>query len=401
MKDKKIITITIIIMFFTLSLNSTFSACQDIYERVDIQENKNLSKLTSSTRYLLGENDEGLHQNNVVNIQEWWYYNIYFNDEESELNDWWFVISFLVVPKICSLKLELYDTENNSYGGINVKQRSFFKYNDPVLNVSIDNNSYVIGRYPNWQIHAEYTKPNETKIFVNLTFEANSLPMWMIKNTGKNRSNSIFGYYCVMDCSAYGNISIDGKTYNVSGIGYHDHTWNPLGVKTPEFSNIKNENIIKKKTGLNIYSSWEWLCVHFDNGWDMFIGKIFLDKQNIFGRLIPGSLCFTDSGEKLYDSLFFLLEYKVTKNSTVPGLEVPIKIHIKALILNTLGSKEFKGPILLDFYYEVKNLQEKVRGDPPNWVFWQSHGTTYGVAKTLGNTIQLDGVAITEITKNF
>ena len=366
------------------SIKGTFDS-KDVNDENLQQTNKiknfnNFHKETPllSHRNVLKGNDEGPHQNMIFEMKEWWYYNAYLNDENSELKNWFILMSIQLYPTFSGLKLELYDDENESYGGdYSIPIDDIHAYG-PGVNLFF-NNSFEIGRYPNWHIYAEYTQPDKLEIIVNLTFKANSLPMWLIKNTGHNRSNSFFGYYCVMNCSVYGNISLNGTIYNVSGLGYHDHTWAPNKF-------------------INLLNIWDWLCIHFDNGWDMFVGKIFSEKRYLSSKFGPGSLCFTPDGEKFYEIYFFLIDYEETKPSSIPNIEIPTKVHIKALFLNTLGLKHPRGPILLDFYYEVKNIREDLYGNPPNYGYWASQGKIYGSAKSLGKTIPLDGWAVMETT---
>ena len=220
--------------------------------------------------------------------------------------------------------------------------------------------------------------------------------MWMVKNTGKNRSESFFGYYCVMNCTAKGTVTLNGKTYNVSGLGYHDHTWAPMRIKKPQINNKKDRNLPKKAKSVDFYRYWDWFVIHFDNGWDMFIGKIYFGRRNSSSRLIPGVLCFTPDGKKINECYFFVINHKVTTDTSVPGLKKPLKIHIKALILNPSGIRQFKGPVILDFYYEAQNTQETVAGDPLYFAIFQSQGKIYGTAKSLGKTIKLNGWAFIE-----
>jgi hypothetical protein len=147
-------------------------------------------------------------------------------------------------------------------------------------------------------------------------------------------------------------------------------------------------------------SIWDWLCIHFNKGWDMFIGKIYKNNQQSpnYGT---GYLCFTPKGFKFYNCYFFLLDYIETKNSTIPNIKIPIKIHIKALIFNTLGLNQFKGPILLDFYYEAENIHEELFGHTPKVGLWQSQGKTYGHIKTIGKATPLEGWAIMETTNKI
>jgi len=355
------------------------------------------------SRYNLGENDQGIHKNKKFNMQEWWYYNVYFNNEKSELKNCTIVISFVVMPNVYSLKVKLCDENNKSYTGGFVIKRNFIEDKNSNFSIKFNNKNFLIGKYPKWQIHTDNTDIKTPELIVNLTFKANSLPMWILKNTGHNRSNSFFGYYCVMNCNVKGNITLDGKTYNVSGIGYHDHTWAPLSLQKQKFNGpIANINNYKKNKSqslpLNLYKNWDWLCIHFENGWDMFVGKFYLLKIKKLSKFTPGNICFTPSGKKLYESHFFLLNYEKTINSEIPNIKIPTKIHIKALILNTFGLKLFKGPILFDLNYEAESIQSGPKKENQKRVLWQSQGKIYGVAKSLGKTVKLKGWAITETT---
>jgi hypothetical protein len=57
-----------------------------------------------------------------------------------------------------------------------------------------------------------------------------------------------------------------------------------------------------------------------------------------------------------------------------------------------------KRLILLDFYYEEKNIREQLYGTPTVFGYWVSHGKVYGSAKSLGLTIPLNGWAVMETT---
>jgi hypothetical protein len=364
---------------------------------------KNLNSFHKETpllyhRNILKGNDEGPHQNMIFPTKEWWYYNAYLNDENCELKNWFVLMSIQLYPGFGGLKLELFDDENESYGGDDFIGLDKIHAYGPGVNIFFNNSAFEIGRYPNWHIYGEYTKPDEPEIIVNLTFKANSLPMWLIKNTGHNRSNSFFGYYCVMNCSVYGNISLNGTIYNVSGLGYHDHTWAPDKSKNLKFKTSENIKNWKENKLINLLSIWDWLCIHFDNGWDMFVGKIYSENRYLSSKFGPGNLCFTTSGVKFYEIYFFLMDYVETKHHPILNIEIPTKVHIKALFFNTLGLKHIKGPILLDFYYEEKNNREELYGNPTNYGYWISQGKTYGSAKSLGITIPLNGWAVMETT---
>ena len=390
---RKVLEIGVIVLFIGVSVLRYISG---IFNKIKNLSNYFRKSPLLSNRYILGENDEGLHENNKFYMQEWWYFNVHFDNETSELKNWSVLTSFTKCKNKISLKLGLHENVNKSYNTLNIKSKNSFQYFGPAVNLSFNKSSYAIGKYPNWHIYAENNESKNLNISVDLTFKANSLPMWMLKNTGRNRSDSYFGYYCVMNCIAQGTISLNGTPYNVSGLGYHDHTWAPIGVKKTKINNNEIRDNKKKGKSVDIFKFWDWLVIHFENGWDMFIGKIYFGKRNSFSKFVPGVLCFTPDGSKLYECYFFILEHEVNINSTVPDIKIPSKIHIKALILNTSGIKQFKGPIILDFYYEAQNIQESIDGEPPSFGIFQSQGRTYGVAKGLGKTVQLDGWAFIE-----
>ncbi|MCK4902240.1 MAG: hypothetical protein KAS76_02700 [Thermoplasmatales archaeon] len=353
------------------------------------------------SRYILGENDEGLHENSKFIMQEWWYYNVHFDDEVSELKNWSILASFSKYLKKSSLKLGLNEEVNKGYNTLNIQTEDCFQYFGPAVNLSFNKTSYAKGKYPNWHIYAESKMSEDLNISADLKFKANSLPMWMLKNTGRNRSNSFFGYYCVMNCDAEGTVTLNGKSYNVKGRGYHDHTWAPVGIKKAGKKVKEVKEISEKNKSVDIFEYWDWFVIHFENGWDMFIGKLYLGKPNSFSKFMPGILCFTPDGSKLYECYFYILDHVENIDSSVPGTKIPSKIHIKALILNTFGAKQFKGPLILDFCYELNNKQETIVGVPPAFGIFQSQGRTYGVAKSMGKTVKLDGWAIVETASTF
>jgi predicted secreted hydrolase len=345
---------------------------------------------------VLKENDEGPHKNRIFKTKEWWYYNVYLNDENSELKNWFVVISFQSYQGygIGALKLELYDDENKSYGGDCFMYLDDIAVSGPSVNFYF-NNSSATGRYPNWHLFAEYIKPDETEIIADLTFTANSLPVWLTKNTGKNRTNSLFGYYCILNCSATGNILFNGTNYNVSGLGYHDHTWAPMeSVKNDTRQNIKN---LKKDKSFELLDLWEWLCIHFDNGWDMFVGKIYSEKRYLFSKYGPGDMCFTTNGVNFHEIFFFLIEYIETTNSSIPGVNIPVKVHIKTFFFRKLELTHSRRLFVLDLYFEAKNTKEHIYGNPPSG-YWVSVGVINGSVKSRGIDIELNGWAVMETT---
>jgi len=338
------------------------------------------------SRYVLKENDEGAHNNIIFKIQEWWYYNALFNSSDNVLKNWVVSISLARYPHVDAIKLVLHDNDKKNYGGIYLKPVGTFKTYGNAVNVKIDN-CYAIGKYPRWQVKADNLNLDEHEIIVKLDFKANSFPMWMLKNTGLNLSTSPYGYYCIMNCDVKGEVSLDGKTHKVRGLGYHDHTWMPL-LKAPDIE--KDE---KKIIDFNI---WDWLCIHFDNGWDTFVGKIHSHQRLPFSNLIPGSLGITKDGKKLIECYFFPLKYLELQKTSIPSVKIPKKIQIKSLKINPFNKSFF-----LDVYFELNNVIECLPRDPPKWGQWEATGKVYGKFKMPRKTINLKGWGIMEITNNF
>lgn len=342
------------------------------------------------SKYVLKENDEGIHRNSYFSLQEWWYYNVLFNDSKSELKDWSVTISLGTFPHTDSIKLILHDNKQKNYGDIYLKPVGTCKTEGSGVNVKLDS-SYAIGRYPKWHVYADNKKLDDHEITVNLDFKANSLPMWILKNTGLNHSTSPFGYYCVMNCDVKGEVSLDGRTYKVKGLGYHDHTWMPMSKQTSS----------KPKKKLIDFNIWDWLCIHFENGWDVFIGKIHSHQRFAFSNLMPGSICISPGGKKLVECKYFLLEYMEYKDSVIPSLKIPTKIHMKAIKMNLSRKSPLKRPFFLDIIYEVENIKECIPRDPPTWCQWETTGKVYGEIREFGKNTKLKGWGIMETTSNI
>jgi predicted secreted hydrolase len=356
--------------------------------------NNDMKKMSRSfpfySKYTLKENDEGQHHNSFFKLQEWWYYNVLFNNSESELKNWTVAISFCTFSHTDSIKLVLHDDKQKSYGDIYLKPVGTCKTKRSGVNVNL-NSSYAIGQYPKWHVYADNKNLDNPEITVDLDFKANSLPIWLLKNTGFNLSTSPFGYYCIMNCDVKGEISVDDRVYKVKGLGYHDHTWMP-SLKETE---------IKHKEKLIDFNIWDWLCIHFDNGWDVFIGKIHSYQRFAFSNLIPGSLCISPNGKESVECNFFPLEFIEYTDSSIPSLKIPTKIHIKALKMNLLRKKPLKGPFFLDIYYEAENIKECIPRDPPTWCQWETTGKVYGEIRGFRKKIKLNGWGMMETTSNI
>jgi predicted secreted hydrolase len=215
--------------------------------------------------------------------QEWWYYNAFFNEPDSELKNWSLMISFNQMGVADMYFMTLYDDDDGSYGGSAVHSSGKIQSSGPGVNVEYKN-SYAKGVYPKWQVYAEDGNLNENNITVNITYEANSLPLWLLFNTGRNLKISPAGHYCILDCEVTGEIKINDTVYSVHGVGYHEHSW--FKILSNEQEQVGIENIGQQQIGFqDIIDVWDWFCIHFDNGWDMFAGKLHQMvkiSQNVF-----------------------------------------------------------------------------------------------------------------------
>lgn len=346
--------------------------------------------VSSSKRYVLKENDEGPHYNNFFYIREWWYYNALFNNPKSKLKNWSVAISMGVSNRHDSLKLILHDNNDKSYGDIYLRPKGTTKVDGPGVNVNFYN-SFIRGKYPNWHVFAENTTMAENGIVADLDFTASSSPMWIFMNTGRNFSKSLFGYYCILNCDVVGEVRFDGTVYKVGGIGYHDHTWAP---------SIYRSSIRKKTYSVGV-SVWDWLCIHFDNGWDMFVGKIHSSRYSFFSKFMSGSICLTADGKRLMECIFFILDYEKYRQTTVNSIKIPTKINIKARKMITRKIIPLEGPLNFDIYYEADNIKECLCGAPPTWGQWESTGKVYGEVRGSGKSIKLNGWGIMEIARNM
>ena len=167
---------------------------------------KNPKSFPFCSKYLLLERDEGIHKNSLFKFQEWWYFNVLFNNSKSQLKDWSLTISLGTFPHTDSLKLVLHDENGKTYGDMYLKPARMIKAKEEGVDVNLDG-STAKGFYPEWKVYAHNKNLDSDEIIVDLKFNANTLPVWLVKNTGLNHTSSLFGYYCVMNCSVDGTVS--------------------------------------------------------------------------------------------------------------------------------------------------------------------------------------------------
>jgi hypothetical protein len=88
-----------------------------------------------------------------------------------------------------------------------------------------------------------------------------------------------------------------------------------------------------------------------------------------------------------------------TVESSLPGIEIPTKIHIRAVFFNTLITNPLKGLVRLDVVIKTKNIHEFIWGYPPEYGMWEGPCVINGTIKWRGNTVKLNGWSIMEFTR--
>ncbi len=396
-KIYKLFVVLLAISTLIINMNSVFS------DAIEVRKNTIFDKLftikNKLDRSFIGEKDENAHFIPGAVMEEWWYFHVIFDDPESELQNWSIAIALSLAPATNNLKFILHDNGSESYGGIYLHPKGYEKIDKdyPGVNVSF-NKSYVIGRYPTWNVYAENIGLDETEITANLSFQADSEPTWILGNTGRNKSDTAYGYYAVIRCITSGIITINGTSYQIKGLGYYEHNWVFLKIKNKS-DFIHSKKITKPRKLLDDidYNTWDWINFHFDNGWDMFVGKIY-SKDSRQSNLLPGTLWIKPNGKGIMESYFFVLDYKETTLFANGSFEVPSTVRIKALLLRKKGLSNFLMPLFIDITYNTNNIHECLVGDDTKWGQWESVGSVTGKVKGIGVDITLNGWGIMEST---
>lgn len=352
---------------------------------------KNTYNKKINSRFIIGENDEGPHENKIYETREWWYFNTFFNHQESDLKNWSILLIIRSFLKTDVLKILLQDNKNNSYESTWIKEGGIKASG---LNINVDK-SFIRGLYPKWNLHFDNAGEGNKEIVADLEYKATKQPIWIFKNTGHNMSTSMLGYYFIMNCDVKGTITIDNTKYNVRGVGYHDHFWSPLYKKNNKQPDETKKGVKKKEL------VWDWIYIHLNNEWNLFIGKIYFSKRNLISVFMPGSLNFVSDENNMMESYFFPIIYKNFQNTSIPNLKVPNEVKIKSIKINPLNKYPIRGPLYLDLNYKTENIKEAVSGDPPHRGIWDSSGKVTGKLKGFRKEIELEGFGIMEYTDNL
>ncbi|UCF12123.1 MAG: hypothetical protein JSW06_08785 [Thermoplasmatales archaeon] len=320
-------------------------------------------------RHILELKDESPHK---LSVREWWYFNVFFNEPESDLKDWSMIISFNKMAKLDlrfidrdNLFIILYDNVDESYhfGSID-KKRGTLEDKGPGVNIYFEK-SWAKGQYPNWHVHAENV---ESSFIADLDFTADFLPVWV---EGRSSNLVIGGYvagdYYIPRCKVEGNIIWEGNEYKVSGIGYHDHVWE---TNIPRF----------------ISRGWDWFNLHFDNGWEMYISKFQL---RAIRDAYAGSLTISPNNRNIVEFYKYKMTYVESANAKdLPSLIYPKKIHIEV---------EKEG-MALELDISVYNTGEVVFKKSRIGLFEGPCHVT-GTFSWSGHTVELNGYGMTEFTR--
>ncbi len=320
-------------------------------------------------RHVLEVEDESPHK---VSVREWWYFNVFFNDKESDLKNWSMIVTFNKMARFDirflnrdNLFLILYDDTGNCYELSTLdKQRGTFKAEGPGVNLEFED-SWAKGLYPNWHVHAV---GNSGDFIADLDFIADFLPVWI---EGRSSNLLIGGYvagdYYIPRCKVNGKILWEGNEYQVKGIGYHDHVWE---TNIPRW----------------VSRGWDWFNLHFDNGWEMYISKFNLRTLR---DAYSGSLTISPNNRNLVEFWKFnLRSVESASPKELPSMLYPKKIRIEA------SRKDMKLELDIEVYNTCEIVWKKARTG-------MFEGPCYakGTFSWSGHTVELHGYGFSEFTK--
>lgn len=229
-----------------------------------------------SHRRDVSSEDEGVHYDRLRISREWWYFSALFTSEDTELKNWGVQVSFnhmtrsdlLGTGKPDLLLITLLSPDGEVYGGITNKERTLgilkqgtLRASSPGVYVAFED-SWAEGRYPRWHVHAEGKDVETNQNFViDLEYFAHALPIWTFGTRAIDQSESSLANYLFLGCTVNGTITIDDKTYTVSGMGHHEHAWTP--------------NLLARET----INGWDWFHIVLDNGYVIYANSFYPTPQ--------------------------------------------------------------------------------------------------------------------------
>jgi len=327
------------------------------------------NRVIDSGRHILLPVDEGVHKQSR---REWWYFNVFFNDPDSDLQGYSMIVSFNKMKSFDmrfirpdNLFILLFDDSGMSYNFDTLsKRRGTLQATSPGVDVTFQN-SWIKGVYPSWHVHVV----NDEKGFVaDLDFTADFLPVWVEGNSANLPiAKHIEGDYYVPRCKVMGNMTWNGKQYRVGGMGYHDHVW---------------ENIFPR----SISKGWDWANLHFDNGWEMYVSKFTLRTPF---KLSFDSIIVSPNNRNITEFNHFDVTYTETASPKgLPFMYYPKKLHVEAK----------RDDMILKLDIEVYNTCENVWKWARTGMF---EGPCYakGTFSWSGYTVELNGYGLSEFTR--
>jgi|GEM_PF-404473 len=328
------------------------------------------SRIIDSGRHVVDLADEGNHK---LSLREWWYFNVFFNDPDSDLQGYSLVLSFnrmkfsdILFLRPDNLFILLFDDSGESYefNTLN-KRRGTLEATSTGVDVSFED-SWIKGAYPSWKVHVIN---NEKGFVADLDFVADFLPIWVEGRSANLQIASLLtgGDYYVPRCIVTGNITWNGKQHQVSGMGYHDHVW---------------QSVIPRW----ISKGWDWANLHFDNGWEIYVSKFILRTPF---KLSLGSIIVSPNNRNITEFNHLDVTYTETGNTKSPPFMVyPKKIHVYAK----------RDDMILNLDIKIYNINEGL------WKFARTgmfEGPCYatGTFSWSEYTVKLNGYGMFEATR--
>lgn len=319
-------------------------------------------------RQVVAPSDEGRHYDIKLldplrNIREWWTWTAVF-DKNSDLADWTITISFMHLSrgdlgftlKPDVMVLTLHSPDGKEYGGIINKERGLGLFNKPTLEAGtrgVDlkfEDSWAQGQQPSWDLYIVSGDIDpDHNIIVDVNCFVKSDPIWTHSTGLFDKGDSNIASYIFFGMQMSGTIEIDGKKYNVDGIGHHHHTWS---------TGILN----------HVIKGWDFCHMKLENGWNIYYSKYYLypsersetkeSKINPLANIIITA----DNGETITE----LKDINIQTNSEdiFRNIKIPVTIDVQAepslsqTFLKTYG-------IELDVSIEKDNVYERVFNSIP------------------------------------
>jgi len=170
------------------------------------------------------------------------------------------------------------------------------------------------------------------------------------------------------------NITLDGNSFDASGIGYYEHSWTPFYVRRGMIPVVR-------------LNGWDTFYMHFDNGWDMYLHKIYPAPQFISSKTprlnFVGCIILSyNGGEKITEFRTFQMKTTGSERKTM-FVRMPTSFEISA-------SKKFtilldKVDLKLNLYIDLLGKCEKT------WRFPSYIGMQTGLASVKGSISWFDG----------